>query len=178
MDDLNSGVVWADQDLKSGNHFYNPEKKRGLYGFSNALKECMAYYSAALTWWRRGDKNKSLFYLGASCHLIQDVTVPQHVNIRLLKQHRKYEQWVVRMYDSHEGFKCFDGGIYLDNVRKFIEQNARVALDAHNKNKHEMDMDKKFYNITDIVLCRAQQSTAGFLEMFYNDISDLRKDFR
>jgi phospholipase C len=49
MDELNSGVVWADQDLKNRNHFYNPDKERGLYGFSNALKECIAYYTAALT---------------------------------------------------------------------------------------------------------------------------------
>jgi phospholipase C len=31
IDDVNAGVVWADQDLKSSNHFYNPEKEKGLY---------------------------------------------------------------------------------------------------------------------------------------------------
>ena len=28
MEELNHGAVWADQDFKSSNHFYNPYKKK------------------------------------------------------------------------------------------------------------------------------------------------------
>lgn len=28
LDELNAGTVWADQDFKSSNHFYNPYKKK------------------------------------------------------------------------------------------------------------------------------------------------------
>ncbi|EIA26352.1 Zinc-dependent phospholipase C, partial [Candidatus Arthromitus sp. SFB-5] len=35
MNFINDGVVWADQDYKSSNHFYNIDTLRGLYGFSD-----------------------------------------------------------------------------------------------------------------------------------------------
>lgn len=169
IEDLNSGVVWADQDLKSSNHFYNPESKKGLYGLSNALKECSAYYAAALTCWNRKDVNKAIFYLGAACHLVQDVTVPQHASVRLLKKHRKYELWLIKTYEKQESFRCWNGGIYLNSVGEYIELNANVALYAYNRNKHIMDMEERFINITGIVLCQAQRTTAGMLNMFYQD---------
>ena len=28
IEDINKGAVWADQDFKSSNHFYNPYKKK------------------------------------------------------------------------------------------------------------------------------------------------------
>ena len=30
MDSINRGAVWADQDFKSSNHFYNPYKKKAV----------------------------------------------------------------------------------------------------------------------------------------------------
>lgn len=175
MEDLNSGVVWADQDLKSSNHFYNPEKEKGLYGYSNALKECLGYYGASLKWGKNGDMRKAIFYLGAACHLVQDITVPQHANVRLLKHHRRYEQWVLRAYGREDSFKCWDKGLYFNTARDFIEENAKVAINTHNKNKHISNLEKRFFNITDVILCQAQRSTAGFLDMFYRDVCNLKE---
>lgn len=175
IEELNSGVVWADQDLKNSSHFYNPKKQKGLYGSSNALKECLGYYAAALTWWHHKDIRKSIFYLGAACHLIQDVTVPQHVSVKLLKSHRKYEQWVVRMHDTRDEFKCKSGGIYLDTIKDFIETNAGIALYVYDRNKQVMNVEQRFYNITEIVLNQAQKTTAGMLKMFYDDVCSLYK---
>lgn len=31
IDEINKGAVWADQDFKSSNHFYNPYKKKMAY---------------------------------------------------------------------------------------------------------------------------------------------------
>ncbi|MDI6619266.1 MAG: zinc dependent phospholipase C family protein [Clostridiales bacterium] len=173
IDDLNSGVVWADQDLKNSNHFYNPQKNRGLYGFSNAFKECTVYYTSSLVWWKNRNIKKSMFYLGAACHLVQDVTVPQHVNIKLFKHHRQYERWVLRTYANEKSFRCFSNGIYLDNIKDYFDQNAEVALSAYNKNKEIINIEKRYFNITHIALCQAQRSTAGFLNMFYNAIEDI-----
>lgn len=175
IEDLNSGVIWADQDLKSRNHFYNPASERGLYGSSNALKECMAYYIAALTWCSKKDIRKALFFLGASCHLIQDITVPQHVNIKLLKQHRKYEQWVIRTYEIYDRFKCYNMGIYLDTVQEYIDENARVAMNAYNNSKNIRNLEEKFFDITTVILCQAQRSTAGLLNLFYEDMCSMEK---
>ena len=175
IEDLNSGVVWADQDLKCRNHFYSPERHRGLYGSSNALKECMAYYIASLTWWNNKDVRKAAFYLGAACHLIQDITVPQHANIKLLKHHRKFENWVIRTYEMYDRFKCCDNGIYMDNIKGYIEENARVAISAYNKSKNIINLEDRFFNITDTILCQAQRSTAGLLNLFYEDICSIKE---
>lgn len=176
INQLNLGTVWADQDLKSSNHFYNPEKKRGLYGNSNALKEASAYYTKALTFWYKKDINRSIFSLGAVCHLVQDMTVPQHVSIKLLKNHRRYEQWVKRTYELYGSFKCYDKGIYLENVKDFIEVNANAAIKVYEKNKNIKDIEDRFYNISDEMLCQAQRTTAGVLNMFYNYVCKMGGD--
>ena len=31
LDEINKGAIWADQDFKSSNHFYNPYKKKMGY---------------------------------------------------------------------------------------------------------------------------------------------------
>lgn len=173
MDELNSGTVWADQDLKNRDHYYNPDKKRGLYGFGNALKECMSYYTASLTWWKRGYTDKAIFYLGVSCHLLQDMTVPHHANIRLLNKHRRYEKWVLRVFESCERFKCQSGGIYLNTIKEYIEMNARTSMAAYGMQRHNWNDERKFYEMTYVLLHQAQKSTAGFLNMFYNDIMRL-----
>ncbi len=55
MNFINDGVVWADQDYKSSNHFYNIDTLRGLYGFSDLLNEFKKYYRTAMYYL---DKNK------------------------------------------------------------------------------------------------------------------------
>src|SRR5471030_3169737 len=112
ISDINAGVVWADQDLKSSNHFYNPYRNNGLYGSSDAKKECISYYTRALNEYFHGNIKESMFYLGVACHLIQDVTVPQHANVHLLNNHKGYENWVIRTHRHHDEFKIEEGGIY------------------------------------------------------------------
>lgn len=172
IDYINKGAVWADQDLKSSNHFYNPDKDKGLYGFSNAMKECIVYFSDAVLYYKKNNVKKAAFYLGAACHLIQDMTVPQHVNIKLLKSHRKYEQWVIKTYEVYDEFKCFKEGIYIENVEDFIKLNANVSLHTYNKYNGCFDIEKKFYAITNVILCQAQKTTAGLLKLFYSKAID------
>jgi phospholipase C len=170
--DINTGVVWADQDLKSSNHFYNPEKDRGLYGRSNAYKEYMIYYSNAINLYFSGEVRAAMFYLGAACHLIQDMTVPQHVNIRLLGQHKKYENWVKKMYLEYDYFKVTKGGIYLDSPAEYIHYNSTRALEIYKKHKFEEEIHKKFHDITAEILTLAQKTTAGLMMNFYNNIEE------
>lgn len=172
--DINLGAVWADQDYKSSNHFYNPDSDKGLYGFSNAHKECVKYYTTALTKYFEGDESGAMFYLGAACHLIQDVTVPQHVNIKLLKHHRRYEQWVIKAFEHYKEFRLVKGGIYLDSVKDYIFYNSNLAIETYEKNKDEEDLNTKFYKTTLVILTTAQKSTAGLLLTFYNDVEKLK----
>lgn len=174
IDKINEGVVWADQDFKSSNHFYNPQRSKGLYGCSNALKECSYYYARALTKFKKGDKDKAYFYLGAACHLIQDVTVPQHVNVKLLDSHRKYEQWIIKTYRHHDSFNAYDGGLYFKSIKEFIEFNANSSMRTYNKFKNELNEELRYYKITSVILKLAQRTTAGLMLKFFNDVRKLK----
>lgn len=172
--ELNAGVVWADQDYKSINHFYNPIKDKGLYGFSNAQLECVNYYTKALIKYFEGDERTAFFYLGAACHLIQDVTIPQHVNVKLLKQHRRYEQWLIEVFEKHNEFKGGSGGIYLNSIKEYMAYNSNVALETYKKFLYEQDEQKKFYETTLIILITAQKTTAGLISNFLKDIDKIK----
>jgi phospholipase C len=166
---LNEGVVWADQDFKSSGHFYNPYKKRGLLGNRNALSLAREYYSNALDYWKKSNMRDSLFYLGATVHIIQDLTIPQHANIRLLDNHRQYENFVRRNYKNYDDFLAKDGGYYLDNIDEFVLFNSRNAINIYNKLKNIENEDERFYKLTRYILPMAQRTSAGCLMRFYKD---------
>ena len=171
--DINDGVVWADQDLKSSNHFYNPHNNRGLYGSSNGKKECITYYTKALNEYFHGNINEAMFYLGAACHLIQDLTVPQHANVHLLNSHRSYEKWVIRTHIHHDEFRLEKDGIYFESLNQYIDFNSKNAISIHRKHSHIQNMHKRFYVITSMVLTMAQATTAGLMLKFYKDIQKI-----
>ena len=174
INDINEGAVWADQDLKSSNHFYSPKTKRGLYGNSNAKNECESYYNRALNEFILGDIKEAMFYLGAACHLIQDVTIPQHANVELLHNHRSFENWIIRMHRRFYKFKVFRGGIYLNSIGKYIELNSREAIRTYEKYSDIKNEHIRFYKITSVILVMAQKTTAGVMVKFYYDMQRLK----
>lgn len=169
---LNEGVVWADQDFKSTNHFYHATLEKGLYGFSDALSECKKYYNTSCSYYKAGDVNKAMCYLGASCHLIQDATVPQHVNNNLLKSHRDFEQWIISRIFSDYAFVETSGIISFDSIDDYIKNNAKLAVETYNKYSHIDDKDLRYYNITNSIIRQAQKSTAGFMLNYYKEINN------
>ena len=165
---LNAGVKWADGDFKSSNHFFHYQKERGLYGFSNALSECEKYYKQSLDYLKKGDMDKALFFLGASCHLVQDSTVPHHVNNKLLKKHREFELWIIsRLFNDYD-FTEEKGIIQYKTVKEYIKENALYAYGVHEEYDPIVEKEERYYNIAFRILSRAQQSTAGFLLDYYN----------
>lgn len=171
LEDLNKGVVWADQDFKSINHFYSPSKKRGLYGHSNALKLTTMYYKNALKYWEKDDLPKSMFYLGACVHILQDMTIPQHVNIRLLDNHRKYENFVKITYESVAEYVSYKKPIIFKELRHYIRFNSKQALKIYDDSKEIDDEYERFHHVTSCILPLAQRITAGCFLMFLNDAS-------
>lgn len=167
--DINKGAVWADQDYKSSTHFYNPFKKKGLYGRMDAMELAIDYYYTALGLWNMGDLNESMFYLGATLHLIQDMTVPQHANIRLLGNHRQYETYIKLTYKHAKEFLVSKGTYTLDNIEDYIRFNTRVTIKIHKRYKNIED-DDRFYHIAKCGLPLALRTTAGALVTFYNDM--------
>lgn len=171
--ELNLGVVWADQDFKSSGHFYNPIKDRGLYGNTNALTLANNYYKFALGYWQSGDFKKAMFFLGATAHLVQDVTVPQHANIRLLKEHHKFEKFVRNTFHKTPEYLAVNNGYYLDSVEEFVRFNALRSIKANRKLKTINNEEDRFYSLAKYTLPLAQRSTAGLFMMFYNDVQEL-----
>ncbi len=170
IEDINQGVVWADQDLKSSNHFYNPYTDKGLYGNSNAKNECKSYYSKALHEYGLDNYKNAMFYLGAACHIIQDLLVPQHANVNLLKNHRSYEKWVIKMHEHYDEFRILEGGVYLNSLEHYIDLCSKIAINTYESNIHIKNEHIRFYKITYVVLIMAQKTTAGFMNKFFFDI--------
>ena len=174
ISDIGQGAVWADQDFKSSNHFYNPYKKKGLYGRKSAMDLGVEYYNKSIKLWHEGKFNKALFYLGAALHIVQDMTIPQHVNIRLLDNHRQYETFVKRTFNHVRDFQVERGAYLLDSIEEYIRFNARIALKVHKRFKRITDDERRFHMVTKCALPLAKKTTAGAMVMFYNDIFSKR----
>lgn len=164
---LNEGVTWADQDFKSSNHFYHVSKGKGLYGFSDALKECKKYHSKAVKYLEIADIDKSIYYFGAACHLVQDSTVPHHVNNKLLKKHRSFELWIISKLFTDYSFAVENGTLRYNNIEDYIKHNSLVADETHTKYNSIKDKEERYYKIASTILRQAQITTAGFMLDFY-----------
>lgn len=167
---LNEGTVWADQDFKSSCHMYNPYTKRGLYGRKSAMELATEYYHYAKQLWIKNDEYHSLFYLGAALHILQDMTVPQHANVRLLDNHKQYETFVKKTYQYIEKFKANEGAYILDSIQDYIRFNAKTALKVHKKFKNIKYDEGRFIKISNCILPLAQRTTAGCMVTFYEDV--------
>ncbi|WFA09348.1 zinc dependent phospholipase C family protein [Tissierella sp. Yu-01] len=169
---INEGVVWADQDFKSSSHFYNPDKRRGLYGRKNAKELATEYYRKSINLWKYGDKKLAMLYLGASVHIVQDMTVPQHANIKLLDDHYQYENYVKKTYQSLIGFNEEKKPYILDSIADYIRFNSRVSLKVYRRFKHVKEDECRFYKTLRCTLPIAKRTTAGVFLMFYKDITE------
>lgn len=170
IDNINEGAVWTDQDFKSSNHFYDPSKGRGLYGRKSALDIGQEYYDRAIELWKQAKDRESLFYFGAALHIIQDMTVPQHINIRLLDNHRQYENYIKKTYGYMDVFTVDKDVHLMDSYRDYIDFNASLSKKIYYKYKDIKDADERYYSFAKCGLPLAQRTTAGAMIMFYKAI--------
>lgn len=169
---INNGVTWADQDLKSINHFYHVDEKKGIYGFSNALEECKKYYKLSLRYLKIGDMHKSMFFFGAACHLIQDTTVPQHINNRLLKKHRDFELWIIKQILMGYNFKSKKDIKRCKTIEEYIQSNAIMANKVYFKYNDIENKEEKYMKVAIKIIEEAQITTAGFMLDYYDKIKN------
>ncbi|MCD2346512.1 zinc dependent phospholipase C family protein [Clostridium guangxiense] len=170
---INEGTVWADQDFRSSNHFFHYEKNKGLFGFSNALEECKKYYSMSIKFLRCGDKNKSLFYFGVACHVLQDSTVPQHVHNRLLDKHRKFELWIIGKLLSGYKFEKASEVIEESSIEKYVKNNAKFSSRVYNKYNAVLNREMKYTGIANSIIPRAEMTTAGLMLNYYKKFLEI-----
>lgn len=167
IQDINEGAVWADQDFKSSNHFYNPYTGKGMYGRSSAKDLAESYYNKSIDLLKKEEIDDAMFYLGAIAHLIQDMAVPQHANVRLLDNHRQYENYVIKTYQNVHDYRDLNGAYKLKSLENYFRFNARVALKVHKHYRHIKKDDERFDKITRCVIPLAERTTAGFMLSFY-----------
>lgn len=170
IDLINEGVVWADQDYKSTNHFYSVDTLKGLYGFSNLLNEFKKYYRTAMYYLEKGNIEKCMFYVGVCLHLIQDSTVPQHGSVDLFKEHRTFELWIIsRLYDE-ENFKVETGIKRFDRIEDYIIRNIVFSQKVSKENKNVLNREQRYMNISSKIIRRAHETSAGFLIDVYEKV--------
>lgn len=168
---LNQGLVWADQDFKCYHHFYNPRFNKGKFGYEeNAMTLSRIYYNKSLEYLSLGNYERAMFYFGAACHIVQDLTIPQHAKGKLLDNHRNFELYVKANYKSNNKFKTEDGPIYFNNIEDYIEYNSTEALKIDYMYGSLSNLTTRFYLTAIKAITISQRTTAGCLIMFYNDI--------
>ena len=168
--EINNGAVWADLDYKSSNHFYNVDTLKGLYGFSNLLNEYKKFYKTAMYHLERQNIEECMFYIGVCLHLIQDSTVPQHGSVELFNEHRTFEVWIrSKIYEEPE-LKVEKGIIRYDNLDDYIVKNIIYSQKVNIENKHILDRQKRYMNISTKILRQAHETSTGFLIDFYEKL--------
>ena len=168
VDNINEGAIWADQDFRSSNHFYNPYKKRGLFGRKSAMDLAVEYYSNAVNFWAVS-RDKAMFFLGAAAHIIQDMTVPQHANIKLLDSHHQYEAFVKRKYMHFKSYNEDLEPYFLDSISDYVRFNSRIALKVYNKFKSIQEDEYRFSRTSKCTIPLAIRTTAGLMILYYNE---------
>jgi phospholipase C len=165
---LDMGNLWADKGWKYLAHYYSPDTGKGFIPFITAASEGNSHFNASIYYWKSGKKQKSMFYLGAAAHIIQDMCVPHHAKGIAFNGHRKFELWVLQNKDK---FKAKREGLYkyLHSINDIINYNADSAQKYYD--------DVCYFNIAGYtkaclnLLTLAQRTTACLYNHFYSIIT-------
>lgn len=168
LESLQRGVSWADSGWKNLAHYFNPDSGCGMNLWPGAAAECERYFSRALACWRRGQLRRSVFFLGAAVHLVQDLCVPYHAGAVPFSGHQVFEQWAEEnrwRYRSEQGTCRRSGG-----PAGWVAANAREAL-AYLPELLAGPDAAVFHRVTAAMLPLAQRTTAGFLVFFLEQVA-------
>lgn len=169
LDQLIAGSVWADEGWKNVTHMFDPDLGRGLRGWPNAVQTCESYAARAAHHFAVGDQGEACFYLGASCHMVQDLCEPHHAAARLLDGHRAFERWAQQQ--CHR-FAVWEEGLYGvgASAADWVVSNARLAKPWLSKATAESALSD-WEEAASVLLPLAQRTTAGFIRWFLEMVS-------
>ena len=130
------GAIEEDTPIRWMNHFYDPNKQKGLFGFSSAkdwtkqnIKQ--SFYPKGNQTWQKavdlyvdGKKEEAFIALGHILHLIEDMAVPAHTRDDPHALGDPYESWV-----EENGVKEFDGISVseFDNIDIFFDSLSEYS---------------------------------------------------
>ncbi len=158
--EISRGLLWADQGWKNASHYFRQVGKKGVFHWPGAVGEFQFYYYKFLAGLGK-DFRKSMFYLGAALHLVQDMCVPHHAVGAMFNGHQEFEQWV---RDNFQSIDTTGKGLYLSfsHPSAWLEQNARFAARHYHLASAKRGSDS-YRQAAEILIPRTIQSTAGFL---------------
>jgi phospholipase C len=165
LENLQAGVAWADSGYKNISHFFNPETKKGIWGFASAACDFIKYLNKADSNNRKGNMAEAMFYVGAAAHLLQDLCVPHHTCGLLFDGHKEYESWVEQKFTNYQ--------IYTDSIEDHFKKPfsllfSNAITSANSIHLVLQDNETNYDTATRILLPLAQYSTAGLLHWFVN----------
>lgn len=161
---INRGVHWADRGWKNFAHYLDPAGGIGLGPWPDARLECSLLFEKALGLWKQGNKKKSLFFLGAAVHLVQDLCVPHHARCVAFCGHQEYERWA---QENCHNFAVGSDGLYnvATTPGDWVEYNAKISRNYFPYVSNVCSITS--YNMaTGVLLPLAQRTTAGFFAHF------------
>lgn len=162
---LNRGTCWADKGWKCFAHYLDPVYCNGFGPWPHAAVECQMYFDGALDNWKKGNKKKSFFLLGAAVHLVQDLCVPHHARGVAFNGHQEYEKWVE---EKRLNYAVYENGLYNISTLagEWVFANARKVRAFYDILTASKQTPFNFGFVTSHVLPLAQRSSAGFFSMF------------
>ncbi|MFZ5634154.1 MAG: zinc dependent phospholipase C family protein [Bacillota bacterium] len=162
---IDLGNLWADKGWKCFAHYYRPENGNGFIPWISALSECLSHFNKAVTSWKKGKRQKSMFYLGATAHIVQDMCVPHHSMGIAFNGHRKFEVWAM---DNKEYFKAENSGLYnkFNNIIEIIDNNSRISK-LYYDDVANFDTNRYIVAAREL-LPLAQATTACLFDHFFN----------
>ncbi|MCL6478355.1 MAG: zinc dependent phospholipase C family protein [Peptococcaceae bacterium] len=162
---IDLGNLWADKGCKCFSHYYRPESGKGFIPWISAVNECLSHFNKAVFLWKNGKSQKSMFYLGATAHIVQDMCVPHHSMGIAFNGHGKFELWAMA---NKENFKLEKGGFYnnFNSIIEIIEYNSNISKHFYNDVSHFNT--NRYYFATKELLPLAQATTACLFDHFFN----------
>ena len=164
---IDIGNLWADKGWKCFAHYYDPQTGKGIIPWTSATRECLYYFELSLYNWKQGKHQKSMFYLGAAAHIVQDMCVPHHAMGIAFNGHRKFENWAINNKDL---FKIKKGGVYkaFNNISELIDFNSGTSQGYYND---VSCFNIKGYNWAGKELLSLAQRTTAYLFNHFVELS-------
>lgn len=170
LETLVRGNYWADALWMNATHHYNPATSRGLWIWPGAADQMKHWYKSAVSLWKQGRHEESMFKTGACLHLVQDCCQPYHSNCVVFDGHQDYERWA----DAHkEDYVVSEGGLYGVSPKPegWVVANAQVSH-GHLKPVSQRSGNGREKS-TRLLLPRAMRSSAGFLLFFKEEAMEM-----
>ncbi|MCR3923563.1 MAG: hypothetical protein NUK65_13795 [Firmicutes bacterium] len=187
---LATGTQEADRPLSGGYictlwHFHHPWSHRGYLSQKSSADVTVQLFTLAKTYWQVGEKDKAIYELGRSVHLLQDIFIPQHSGISAFKGHGEIEQWLA---DNWQRYGVEEGGYYdwqedfvtatgvghhvsSQNPYDWIDHGSHISIDWFERyfanGKYDEDT---FCMLGPLIIPYVLRFSAGFIQRFFTEV--------